>query len=51
MADDTMDVCLNLSTTKINAVIDLITKIKKQSFVLLFCWCVVYIFSSRKSVF
>jgi len=41
MADET---CLRLPTTEIKAGINFITKNKKQKFVLLFCWCVVYLF-------
>ena len=44
MADETLDACLSLSTTKINADIDTII-------CLLFSYCVVYLFSSRKSLF
>jgi len=42
--------CLHLLTTEITADIDFINKTKKQKIVLLFCWCVVYLFSSRKSL-
>jgi len=42
---------LRLPTAEIKADIDFIIKNKKQNFVLLFCWCVVYLFSSRKSLF
>jgi len=40
-----------LLNMKIKTDIDFITKTKKQKMVLLFCWRVVYLFSSRKSLF
>jgi len=51
MADETLDACLRLLIPQIKADIDTITKTKKQYIVLLFYWCVVYLFSSRKSLF
>jgi len=42
--------CLRQPTTEIKADIDFITKNKKQKVVLLFYWCVVHLFSSRKSL-
>ena len=42
------DACLRLPTTE-KADIDFITKTKKK-IVFLFCWCVVHLFSSRKSL-
>jgi len=42
---------MRLPTTKIKADIDFITKPMKLKFILLFCWGVVYLFSSRTSLF
>jgi len=36
--------CLRLPTTEIKADINFLTKNKKQKIILLFCWCVVYLF-------
>jgi len=50
MTDETcMPACR--PTTEIKVDIDFATTTKKQKIVLLICWCVVYLFASRKSLF
>ena len=39
-----------MHATEIKEDIDFITTTKTQKKVLLFCWCVVYLYSSRKSL-
>jgi len=50
MADETLDACLILSTTKIKAETDLITKTKKHYFFVV-CWCVVCLFLAENLYF